>query len=70
MDDELIETMPGYGYSGGGPAATGEQDPRMTAQYSAADFAEAGISPPHDAPAPAAPQQEEVFERLRHDADE
>ncbi len=63
MDDELIETMPGYGYPGGGPVGTDAQDPRMTARYSAADFAEAGISPPQDEPAPAAAeQQEEVFD--------
>jgi CheY-like chemotaxis protein len=57
MDDELIETMPGYDYAGG---TTGAQDPRMTAQYSAADFAEAGISPT-DQHAPA-PPAEEIFD--------
>lgn len=56
MDDELIETMPGSGYAGGGPTETDAQDPRMTAQYSAADFAEAGISPPPEPP-PAAPEK-------------
>ena len=62
MDDELIETMPGYGYAGGGSTGTDAQDPRMTAQYSAADFAETGISPPQEpAPAPAA-REEEVFD--------
>ncbi len=60
MDDELIETMPGYGYAGGGSTGTDAQDPRMTAQYSAADFAEAGISPAQE-PAPA-PQEEEAFD--------
>ncbi|HJU55013.1 MAG TPA: response regulator [Pyrinomonadaceae bacterium] len=61
MDDELIETMPGYGYAGGGgPHGTDAQDPRLTAQYSAADFAEAGISPAQmRAPAP---QEEESFD--------
>ena len=61
MDDELIETMPGYGYAGGGPTGTDAQDPRMTAQYSAADFAEAGISSPQE-PAPAAQEKEEAFD--------
>lgn len=61
MDDELIETMPGYGYAGGGSlGTTGPQDPRMTAQYSAADFAEAGISPTNEH-APAA-KEEEIFD--------
>lgn len=61
MDDELIETMPGYGYAGGGgPHGTDAQDPRMTAQYSAADFAEAGISPAEMRAR--APQEEESFD--------
>jgi len=60
MDDELIETMPGYGYAGGGAPGTDAQDPRMTAQYSAADFEEAGISPTgQHAPAP---REEETFD--------
>jgi CheY-like chemotaxis protein len=62
MDDELIETMPGSGYAGGASASTDAQDPRMTAQYSAADFEEAGISPTNQhAPAPA-PPEEEIFD--------
>jgi CheY-like chemotaxis protein len=57
MDDELIETMPGYDYAGG---TTGAHDPRMTAQYSAADFEEAGISPTNQhAPTP---PEEEIFD--------
>jgi CheY-like chemotaxis protein len=57
MDDELIETMPGYDYAGG----TDAQDPRLTAQYSAADFAEAGLSPT-DQHAPAPPAEEGIFD--------
>jgi CheY-like chemotaxis protein len=44
MDDEMIETMPGNDYGSGHQTVRDLQQARPTAQYSAADLKEAGIT--------------------------